>query len=90
MGIWPLFLVVGTREWTSRKRKKTGGRLSKNTQSRYLSRVPHWPGSPRYGNTTGSRFRRATRAILTLDMVVCHGERLSASVVVAGSRVAAR
>ena len=75
---------------TSRERKKTGGRLSKNTRSRYSSRVAHWPGYPRYGNTTRSRFRSPIRANLTLDMVGYHDRGLSTSARLAGACVVAR
>ena len=75
---------------TSRERKKTGGHLSKITRSRYSSRVPPWPGHPRYGNTTRSRFRSPIRANLTLDMVGYHNRGLSTSARLAGACVVAR
>ena len=75
---------------TSRERKKTGGHLLKNTRSRYSSRVAHWPGYPRYGNTTRSRFRSPIHANLTLDMVVYHDGGPSTSTRLAGACVVAR
>ena len=75
---------------TSRERKKTGGHLSKITRSRYSSRVPPWPGPPRYGNTTRSRFRSPIRANLTLDMLVYHDGGSSTSARLAGACVVAR
>ena len=75
---------------TSRERKKSGGPLLKNTRSRYSSRVAHWPGYPRYGKTTRSRFRSPIRANLTLDMVVYHDRGPITSARLAGACVVAR